>query len=108
MKPTIIKRPRAKRDLIEQAAYIAQDSPRAADRFLQAAEDAFAQLAEMPGMGRRWSLSVPGFEDVRVWPITRFRNYLIFYRPIDDGIEVLHVFHGARDIPAILRQEADE
>ena len=25
-------------------------------------------------------------------------SYLIFYRPIDDGIEVVRVLHGARDI----------
>jgi hypothetical protein len=25
-------------------------------------------------------------------------KYLIFYRPIDDGIELIRVLHGARDI----------
>ena len=25
-------------------------------------------------------------------------NHLIFYRPIDDGIELVRVLHGARDI----------
>jgi plasmid stabilization system protein ParE len=24
-------------------------------------------------------------------------NYLIYYRPIADGVEILHVVHGARD-----------
>lgn len=35
-------------------------------------------------------------------------NYLIFYRPLPDGIEILRVLHGARDIAAILFDEADE
>jgi toxin ParE1/3/4 len=26
-------------------------------------------------------------------------NYLIFYKPLPDGIEVLRVLHGARDLP---------
>jgi plasmid stabilization system protein ParE len=37
-----------------------------------------------------------------VWPIHRFRNYLIFYRHIGESVEVLHIWHGARDIPALL------
>lgn len=31
-------------------------------------------------------------------------NYVIFYRPIDDGTEVVRVLHGARDIPAIFHR----
>ena len=31
-------------------------------------------------------------------------NYVIFYRPIHDGIEVVRVLHGARDIPAVFRK----
>jgi plasmid stabilization system protein ParE len=28
-------------------------------------------------------------------------DYVMFYRPIDDGIEVVRVLHGARDIDAM-------
>lgn len=38
---------------------------------------------------------------MRVWPIRRFPNHLIFYRPIDGGIEVIRVLHGAQDLDAI-------
>jgi toxin ParE1/3/4 len=31
-----------------------------------------------------------------------YRDYLIFYRILDDVIEVLHVLHGARDYESIL------
>jgi toxin ParE1/3/4 len=30
-------------------------------------------------------------------------RYLIFYRPIEDGIEVVRVFHGARNVEALLK-----
>jgi toxin ParE1/3/4 len=33
-----------------------------------------------------------------------FRNYLVFYRPIEDGVEVLTVLHGARDLQAVLER----
>jgi len=32
-------------------------------------------------------------------------NYVVFYRPIQDSIEVARVLHGARDIDALLRAE---
>jgi toxin ParE1/3/4 len=34
-----------------------------------------------------------------------FRNHLIFYRPIDDGIEIVRVLHGARDWQNLLELE---
>lgn len=34
-------------------------------------------------------------------PISRFRMYIVFYRPAPDGIEILRVIHGARDIESL-------
>lgn len=31
------------------------------------------------------------------------KRYVVFYRPLRDGIEVLRVLHGTRDIPAVWR-----
>jgi toxin ParE1/3/4 len=33
-------------------------------------------------------------------------NYLVFFYPIDDGIEVNTVVHGARDYPSLLGQRS--
>lgn len=46
----------------------------------------------MPGLGRQESKLAP---NLRSFPLG---NYLIFYRPIEDGIAVVRVLHGARDI----------
>ena len=35
-----------------------------------------------------------------------FPKHLIFYRPIDHGIEVVRVLHGARDIEAVFEDDA--
>ncbi len=37
--------------------------------------------------------------------LTGFPNYLVFYRVIDEGVDVLRVLHGARDIDAIFEAE---
>jgi toxin ParE1/3/4 len=42
---------------------------------------------------------------IRLWRIRGFERYLIFYRPIPDGIEVIRVLHGARDIDTIFERE---
>ena len=78
--------------------YIAIDNPDAADRFLASAYDTFLKLAEMPGMGRIRTFPQARLNHMRSFRIRDFERYLIFYRPIQDGIEVFHVLHGARDL----------
>jgi plasmid stabilization system protein ParE len=40
---------------------------------------------------------------VRFWPVPRFRQYIIFYRPIaKGGVEIVRILNGARDIAALL------
>lgn len=102
------KRPQVIRDLIELATYIAEDNLDASDRFLTAAEETFKQLAKMPGMGKLTDLSNPNLAGVRQVAVKGFRNYLVFYRPTDLGIEILRVLHGARDIEAILDEDLGE
>jgi hypothetical protein len=36
---------------------------------------------------------------------SRFKKYLVFYRPVADGVEIARVLHGARDIYGILAEE---
>lgn len=101
----ILKRRSAKVDLIEQADFIAQDNLEAALRFLDAAEDTFNRLAEFPRIGKSRKVKSRILSDVRQFPIIGFEKYLIFYRPIKDGIEVLRILHSARDLKRILNEE---
>ncbi|MHB1561477.1 MAG: type II toxin-antitoxin system RelE/ParE family toxin [Isosphaeraceae bacterium] len=102
--PTVARSPEAIQDLIEIADYIAERTGLAAsDRFLDAVDRTFRRLAQMPGIGTRWDDEDPELEKVRFFPVTRYRKYLVFYRPLGGGIEVLRVLHGARDLRRILR-----
>jgi toxin ParE1/3/4 len=109
-RPRIIRRPSAIEDLVAQGIYYVQHaSPETAARFLDAAGKAFRLLARRPRLGHPWRPSSRRLAGVLVWPIKGFRKHLIFYRPLPDGIEVLHVFHGSRDLSAILEAlEEDE
>jgi hypothetical protein len=36
------------------------------------------------------------------WPVKGFENWLIFYIPKRNGVEIVHVIHAARDIQSLL------
>ena len=99
------KRPQAAADLIDIASYIAEDNPDAAERFLDAAEAAFDLLASMPSMGRAVTFQSPATQGIRVWRIQGFERYLIFYRAVEGGIEIVRVLHGARDIEGLFADD---
>jgi toxin ParE1/3/4 len=102
----IIRRPSANRDLVTLFRHYAREAGvRVADRFFAESEATFARLASMPGMGRRYELDEPLYADLGYFPVSRFRIYLVFYRPIAGGIEVLNVLSGARAIASILAEE---
>ena len=90
--PRVLKTPEAELDLIEIAAYIEADNAAAAERLLDKLDEKCRLLSEFLGLGRsREELA----ESLRSFPVG---NYVIFYLPFTDGINVIRVLHGARDI----------
>jgi plasmid stabilization system protein ParE len=64
-------------------------------------------LKSTPDMGREYDTNNPRLAGIRFTTIHRYSNYLIFYRRAGDVIDVLHVWHGARDIASLLDKDAD-
>lgn len=87
--------PQADRDLHEIWSNIADDNRPAADRLIRSFDDVFRMLADHPHAGRSRNELQPG---LRSHPV---RNHLLFYRPQANGIEVVRVVHGARDLDAL-------
>jgi toxin ParE1/3/4 len=89
--------------LDDQADYLAaKASLEIALRFYDDASFTFAKLADMPGIGEGWPSTNARLTGIRVCRIEHFDQYLIFYRPLDDGIEIIRIIHAARDIDAVL------
>ncbi len=88
--PSFTRTAEAEEDLIAIWAYVAADDPDAADRLLDRIDEACAQLAEFPDMATSYEEIRPG---LRLFPV---RNYLILYRRIESGVEIVRVIHGAR------------
>jgi toxin ParE1/3/4 len=101
MKRHAVCAPLAAEDLQQLSEYIAQRNPGAAKRFLKTVKRTFGNLAAFPGIGAVWEDSpIP---DVRAWPLPRYKNYVIFYRPIANGVEIVRIVHGARDFPRLFK-----
>jgi toxin ParE1/3/4 len=94
--PSVLRTSFANLDLIEIAFRIAEQNPAAADAWFDSIGEKCQLLARMPELGRKRPDLAP---DLRSFPVG---NYVIFYRPVSDGIQVIRVLHGARDIPAPL------
>jgi toxin ParE1/3/4 len=76
--------------------YILDLNPGAAQGFLDSLEQSCQLIAEHPMIGRqRPELG----EDLRSFPVG---NYLIFYVPCADGIDVARVIYGGRDLPGTI------
>lgn len=90
--PRLLKRPEVERDLEEIWWYIAQDSPLSADRLLDRIQENCLTLANFPLMGANRNELLEGLCSL---PVV---SYLVFYFPLEDGIDIIRVLHGSRDI----------
>ncbi len=101
----VLKKPQVERDLVDLFSFIARDKVEPAERFLQVAEESFRHLAANPLVGQEWESPLPQLAGIRVLSMpASFHNYLIFYRPIEQGVEILTVLHRSRDLAAVLER----
>jgi toxin ParE1/3/4 len=84
--------PRADRDLDSIWSFIRADNPKAADAMIDRLTDTFDMLLTMPQAG---GLRQEFRENLRSFAV---ENYVIFYRTVSEGIDILRVVHGRRDI----------
>jgi toxin ParE1/3/4 len=94
--PRLLIKPEAASDLDEIWWHIAQDSPHNADKFLERIQERCLALADFPQMGTSRDELKAGLRGQSVG------NYLIFYFPLEDGVDIVRVIHGSRDIENLL------
>jgi toxin ParE1/3/4 len=92
--------PAARDDLKQISRYIAveRQSPQGAKRLRGYFLDSFRLLAEQPLLGQT---CLEYGANMRIWPVG---NYVVLYQPSKDGIDIVQVAHGARDLPAVVRK----
>jgi len=90
--PRILRTRESRLDYDEIWDYIAPRDLAAADRLIDHFDATLNVIASSPNMGRNVQELAT---NLRSFPIG---SHLIFYRPIEDGIQLIRVLHGARDI----------
>jgi toxin ParE1/3/4 len=101
----VVVRDDAVADMEGQAAYLNQGGRTVGDRFLVSARRVFEQIAAMPATGELIASRNPRLAGLRCMMVPKFKNHVIFYLPTVDGIEVLRLLHGARNVQGILDDE---
>ena len=74
---------------------MAENNPEAAGRLVKEMTRRFALLRDNPHIGREQDKLLVNMRSFVV------KNYFIFYLPFEEGVEILRVLHGSRDIGSI-------
>ena len=90
----VTRRPQAEADVLEIWDYIAEDSVIDADRRVDRLDEKLSLWATQPLMGRNRDELATGIRSLA------FGRYVVFFEPLPNGIDVVRVLHGSRDIDA--------
>lgn len=90
----VTRRPQAEADVLEIWDYIAEDSVIDADRWVDRLDEKLSLWASQPLMGRNRDELATGIRSLA------FGRYVVFFEPLPNGIDVVRVLHGSRDIDA--------
>ena len=85
----------AVQDLNEICSYIALDNPNAASELFDSIRQKCVLIAKFPNMGKSYELLSPGLQGFIV------NDYIIFYYPRADGIDIARVISGSRDLESL-------
>lgn len=92
----------AVRDLNEVCEYISRNNPRAASELFDAIRQKCKLVAEFPNMGKRYERLAPNLRGFIV------RDYLIFYYPRSDGIDIARVLRGDRYLELLFSELGED
>jgi len=85
-------------DLDEIADYFANNNLEAGEKFFRAFNRKCQQLVAFPNSGKSYATIRPRLRGISL------EGYIIFYRILDDGIEILRVVSGRRDFPSLFEE----
>lgn len=101
------KSPQFKEDLRAVANLIAEHNVDVSIRFLTNVEETARHLSICPISGTSCRFRNPVVRGLRMITVRRFRNYLIYFRLIDDRVELIRLVHGARHQQGIFEKPSE-
>ncbi len=98
MKRRVLSRPGAERQIAEQYAWIAAESPAAAEAFLHRLRETLDLIAEYPLIGKPWPFRGTVRPGLRYTHVREDANRLIVYRSSRSTLVLVALLHAARDL----------
>lgn len=89
-------------DLDDICEYIAQTNSSAASKLFDAIRQKCKLIAGFPTMGKSYERLSPSLRGFTV------DNYIVFYYPRENGIDVARVVSGYRDLESLFSESDDE
>ena len=88
---------RAESELDRIEAFIAVDNPDASARVRKEIVSQAISLRENPDMG--WPIKQPKTQhrNARLWPVSKYRQYLILYRVEPKRVRIVSILNAAQD-----------
>lgn len=90
-------RPAAQADILDIWGHIAEDSPIEADRWIDRLDERLQLWATQPMIGRTRDELAASLRSLA------FGRYVVFFVPLPNGLDVVRVLHGARDVDEAFR-----
>ena len=102
--------PAARDDILRQYRYllIEEDNPDLAQRFLAAVQTTVRKICQRPGIGAPKLIDNAKLAGLRSWPVAGFTAVHVYYLIADNGVRVIRILHGKRDINPMLENESEE
>ncbi|MFD1623091.1 type II toxin-antitoxin system RelE/ParE family toxin [Azospirillum griseum] len=91
--------PSARNEILTIATDIHKENPAAVGMWVLNLQETCKKIAAFPRMGRQRDDILPG---TFLFP---YKKHLIFYEIRDDSVTILHVVHGARNLPDLFPPE---
>lgn len=102
----LIIRSVAREDLLDYYDYLSeQGAPLAGARFLQAVQQAFARIREMPGVGSPRDVDHPQLSGLRSLAVPGYEVVRFYYVETEDAVRIIRMLHGSRNVKSVLESE---
>ena len=90
---------RANEDILDIVDYLASEGPDVAMQFYDGLKRTENMLCTHPEAGALRTFEDTRLGNMRMFPVSGFSNYLLFYVVAGTRLTVVRVLHGARDVP---------
>jgi toxin ParE1/3/4 len=89
-------------DLDEICTFVSENNVKAASKLFDSIRQKCRLVADFPNMGKSYVWIAPNLRSFSI------DDYIVFYYPRLDGIDIIRVISGKRDLKTIFEDFADE